>query len=84
MGQDREGAGAGVKAGALAQVAGLRRGIAGLGSMAGTLSGLAESCCGDERPDCPILDDLAAGPAEDLRGMPKPAKRPRRPSSAQA
>jgi MerR family transcriptional regulator, copper efflux regulator len=27
--------------------------------MARTLSNLAEHCCGDARPDCPILDDLA-------------------------
>ena len=26
-----------------------------------TLAGLVHSCAGDERPDCPILDDLAAG-----------------------
>ena len=26
-----------------------------------TLAGLVQSCAGDERPDCPILDDLAAG-----------------------
>jgi hypothetical protein len=32
--------------------------------MARTLEHLAERCCGDERPDCPILDDLAGGPRE--------------------
>ncbi len=26
-----------------------------------TLAGLVQSCAGDDRPDCPILDDLAAG-----------------------
>ncbi|GEP09959.1 Cu(I)-responsive transcriptional regulator [Methylobacterium gnaphalii] len=82
--QDRARASASVKAVALAHVADLRRRIAELESMARTLSSLAESCCGDERPDCPILDDLAAGPAEELRELSKPAKRPRRPSSAQA
>lgn len=30
-----------------------------LTSMRATLAHLAETCHGDERPDCPILDDLA-------------------------
>ena len=29
--------------------------------MADTLRHLAKCCAGDERPDCPILSDLAAG-----------------------
>jgi hypothetical protein len=29
--------------------------------MRATLSHLAHNCHGDDRPDCPILDDLAAG-----------------------
>jgi MerR family copper efflux transcriptional regulator len=28
--------------------------------MRGTLVELAENCHGDERPECPILDDLGA------------------------
>ena len=28
--------------------------------MRATLLALADSCHGDERPECPILDDLAA------------------------
>ena len=32
-------------------------------AMQRTLSHLIHCCHGDERPDCPILDDLAAGPA---------------------
>jgi Cu(I)-responsive transcriptional regulator len=37
----------------------LRRKIAELESMAGTLEHLTRHCHGDHRPDCPILDDLA-------------------------
>ncbi len=37
----------------------LRRRIAALESMARTLEHLGHCCHGDERPDCPILDDLA-------------------------
>ncbi len=29
--------------------------------MAKTLGALVDACCGDDRPDCPILDDLAQG-----------------------
>ncbi|MEE9427700.1 MAG: MerR family DNA-binding protein, partial [Paracoccaceae bacterium] len=32
-----------------------------LGSMRETLAHLVECCAGDDRPDCPILSDLAAG-----------------------
>ena len=35
------------------------RKLAELKTMRDTLSHLAEHCHGDERPDCPILDDLA-------------------------
>lgn len=59
--RDRKRASADVKAVALAHVAQLHRRIAELESMARTLADLAERCCGDDRPDCPILDDLAAG-----------------------
>ena len=57
--QDRGRASSQVKDLALEHVAGLRRRIAELESMARTLSALADHCCGDDRPDCPILDDLA-------------------------
>lgn len=60
--QDRSRASAAVKAVALDHVADLRRRIGELEAMARTLEHLAERCCGDERPDCPILDDLAGGP----------------------
>ncbi|GJE59392.1 Cu(I)-responsive transcriptional regulator [Methylobacterium trifolii] len=61
--RDRERPSAGVKAIALEQIADLRRRIADLEGMARTLERLAETCCGDDRPDCPILDDLSAAPA---------------------
>ncbi len=37
--------------------------IASLSAMRATLSTLVEACAGDERPDCPILEDLAASAA---------------------
>lgn len=39
-------------------------------AMRRTLRELVDSCHGGERPDCPILDDLAA-----VRAAPRPAKR---------
>lgn len=65
--RDRSRASAGVKAVALVHVADLRRRIADLEGLARTLTDLAERCCGDDRPDCPILDDLAAGPGGEAR-----------------
>ncbi|GAA0246451.1 HTH-type transcriptional regulator HmrR [Methylorubrum aminovorans] len=59
--QDRSRASAAVKAVALDHGADLRRRIGELEAMARTLEHLAERCCGDDRPDCPILDDLAGG-----------------------
>jgi MerR family transcriptional regulator, copper efflux regulator len=58
--RDRSRPSAGVKAIAQEQIADLRRRIAEMEGMARTLERLAEACCGDDRPDCPILDDLAA------------------------
>jgi Cu(I)-responsive transcriptional regulator len=50
-----------VKRLAMKHVAQLERKIAELESMRRTLAELARHCHGDHRPDCPILDDLAAG-----------------------
>ncbi|MGG7645016.1 Cu(I)-responsive transcriptional regulator [Rhodovulum sp. YNF3179] len=36
--------------------------ITELQAMRGTLSQLIEACAGDNRPDCPIMEDLAALP----------------------
>lgn len=57
--QDRSRASAEVKAIALQHVAELDRRIAELSEMRNTLNHLADHCHGDERPDCPILDELA-------------------------
>ena len=48
-----------VKALVMEHVAELDRRIAEMQAMKTTLAHLAHHCHGDERPDCPILDDLA-------------------------
>ncbi len=48
-----------VKALATNHVAEIDRKIAGLRGMRDTLTHLMERCHGDDRPECPILDDLA-------------------------
>jgi Cu(I)-responsive transcriptional regulator len=62
---NRSRASADVKRIALAHMAELDRKMAELAAMRGTLERLAACCHGDERPDCPILDELAQlpGPA---------------------
>jgi MerR family copper efflux transcriptional regulator len=57
--QDRNRASAEVKVLALAQMAELNQKLVGLRAMKRTLEHLAAHCQGDDRPDCPILDDLA-------------------------
>lgn len=57
--RDRDRASADVKAMALSHVAGLQAKIAELQAMAQTLGHLAHHCRGNDRPDCPILADLA-------------------------
>ncbi len=49
-----------VKKLALRRVAEIDRKIAELQSLRDALAHLAEACAGDDRPDCPILEDLAA------------------------
>ena len=51
-----------VKAVAEAHLRRIDRKIADLEGLRGTLGHLVARCHGDERPDCPILDDLA-GPS---------------------
>ncbi|MBM3518770.1 MAG: Cu(I)-responsive transcriptional regulator [Alphaproteobacteria bacterium] len=58
--RDRRRASAAVKAIALQRIADIDQRIAALGAMRRALATLAERCHGDDRPDCPILDDLAA------------------------
>ena len=57
--RDRRRSSATVKKLALAHVSELEAKIAEMQSMAQTLKHLAHHCHGDERPDCPILEDLA-------------------------
>ncbi|OLS60898.1 Cu(I)-responsive transcriptional regulator [Pseudomonas putida] len=59
--QDRQRASADVKALANEHIADLNRRIEELVSLRDTLSELVAHCHGDDRPDCPILKDLAAG-----------------------
>ncbi|MGH8319235.1 MAG: Cu(I)-responsive transcriptional regulator [Steroidobacteraceae bacterium] len=56
--RDRKRASRDVKRLALAHVAGLDRKIAELMKIRDTIAGLAHRCHGDERPSCPILEDL--------------------------
>lgn len=70
--RDRARQSADVKRLALAHVAGLRQKIRELEDMASTLETLAACCHGNDRPDCPILNELEA-PDSGQTGM---AKRP--------
>ncbi len=56
--QNRRRASADVKRIALAHVADLDRRLAEMQQMRATLAHLAHCCAGDQRPDCPILDEL--------------------------
>ena len=57
--EDTRRASADVKALALARVDEIDRKLEELAGLRDALAELAEKCHGDERPDCPILDDLA-------------------------
>ncbi len=59
--QDRNRASADVKFLAQQRIDAIEVKIEELQSLAATLSHLVEHCAGDNRPDCPILDDLATG-----------------------
>jgi len=61
--QNRRRASADVKRIANAHVADLERRIAAMSAMKRTLQGLVACCHGDDRPDCPILDELGETPA---------------------
>ena len=58
---DRERASADVKRLALEHVARIEAKMAELRSMRDAILHLAERCHGDDRPECPILDELAGG-----------------------
>ena len=55
-----------VQALARRHVADIDRKIAELGGMRDTLIDLIARCHGDDRPDCPILDDLAGEAGQDV------------------
>ncbi|MCV3269971.1 Cu(I)-responsive transcriptional regulator [Roseobacter sinensis] len=59
---DQTRASADVKRLAQAHLDEIDRKIAELGQMRDTLSHLIDACAGNDRPDCPILADLAAAP----------------------
>lgn len=59
--RNRQRSSAQVKKLALAHVDSLEAKIKEMQEMAGALKHLAHNCHGDDRPDCPILDNLASG-----------------------
>lgn len=58
--QDKQRASASVKQIAQTHIDDLQQRIAAMQAMQRTLQSLVHCCHGDQRPDCPILDDLAA------------------------
>jgi MerR family copper efflux transcriptional regulator len=71
--RDRDRASADVKAIARAHIAVLAEKARALAAMSETLQHLAETCHGDERPSCPIIEKIAAAVPPSGR----PANRPR-------
>ncbi len=61
--RDRSRQSSDVKRLAQEQINGLERKIGEMQAMMETLQQLADACCGDHRPDCPILADLGNGPS---------------------
>jgi Cu(I)-responsive transcriptional regulator len=66
--QDRTRASHDVKEIASAHVAAIEEKLRELQSMRATLHKLIHACHGDNRPDCPILDDIAGKEAASSRG----------------
>jgi Cu(I)-responsive transcriptional regulator len=58
--RDKDRSSAEVKAIARGHIAALQAKIEALASMQRTLEHLVSCCAGDDRPDCPIIDDLSA------------------------
>lgn len=65
--QNDQRASADVKGIALAHVADLNKRIAELTEMRDTLAHLAQSCHGDDKPDCPILQSLGLASEADTK-----------------
>ena len=65
--QNDQRASADVKGIALAHVAELNKRIAELTEMRDTLAHLAQSCHGDDKPDCPILQNLGLASEPDAK-----------------
>ena len=61
--EERQRSSAEVKAIAEAHLDDIERRIAELEGLRATLRHLVDACHGDDRPECPILDDLAGEPA---------------------
>lgn len=59
--RDKDRASAEVRETARAHIDTIRLKVAQLREMEKTLATLVEKCHGDDRPDCPILDELASG-----------------------
>ena len=74
---DRDRASADVKEMALSHVARLKAKIAELQEMAQTLEYLADHCHGNDRPDCPILADLAEPATTTEPSLQPPREAPR-------
>ena len=64
--EDDQRASSDVKAIAKQKIGQIERKIAELESLRHTLSTLAKNCHGDDKPDCPIIDDLAGGPRHSM------------------
>ncbi len=71
--RDRKRASADVKRIALKHVEELERKARELREMSGTLKHLAEHCKGNERPDCPIINELAVDAGQSV--SPSPGER---------
>ena len=78
--RDRDRASSDVKRIALQQVEALEAKMLELQAMASTLRHLADNCHGDQRPDCPIIHDLACCDSH----VPTPAARRNRARSFEA
>ena len=59
--EDKERASSDVKALAMDKIREIDRKLLELESLSGTLKTLADNCHGDDRPDCPIINEIAGG-----------------------